>query len=102
MARLQEYKSKLIVFPRHSTPKQVFGGKSPVVEATREQAEGAQQFKGTVMPVSQPAVEFPFAAVNAEANQYSTLRIERNEKRMKGIRAAMKKAKEEEEAQKKK
>lgn len=85
VARLQEYKSKLVVF-----------GKKDTVEAAQVQTSA-------VFPVEQPAAKTELRAVEAgEKSAYRTLRDARNDKRYKGIREKRAKEKAEAEADKKK
>ncbi|KAJ3259652.1 60S ribosomal protein L13 [Boothiomyces macroporosus] len=87
VARLAEYKAKLIVFPKK---------KADVSEAV--------QLKGALFPVQQPVnedVERKISSV-AQIEAYATLRKARSDKRLKGTRDARAKAKAEEEANKKK
>eukprot|EP00622_Pseudochattonella_farcimen_P006582 FR742414.1.p2 GENE.FR742414.1~~FR742414.1.p2 ORF type:complete len:171 (+),score=42.51 FR742414.1:72-515(+) len=90
VARLKEYKQKLILFPKRGGVKNV--KKGPVSDASREECKAASQLMGTVMPLTKPEVEYPMMKITSEmkeVNQRSTLRLAFNEKRMKGTRLRM-------------
>jgi len=92
VARLAEYKAKLILFPKKGAAK-----KGPIADSSKEECAGAAQFQGVVMPVAKPEVEYPMMKVTEEmkaVNQRSTMRLAFIEKRMKGTRLRMKKEKE--------
>nr|WPO02020.1 60S ribosomal protein L13 [Gryllus firmus]WPO02060.1 60S ribosomal protein L13 [Gryllus pennsylvanicus]WPO02021.1 60S ribosomal protein L13 [Gryllus firmus]WPO02022.1 60S ribosomal protein L13 [Gryllus firmus]WPO02023.1 60S ribosomal protein L13 [Gryllus firmus] len=87
--RLKEYRSKLILFPRHENKKLKKG------EATEEERKVAVQLKTTVMPITQPIVPFKARKIldsEKKFNAFKTLSKAREDARMVGIRA--KKAKE--------
>lgn len=89
VARLNEYKSKLVIFDK-KTNKAEF--------AALKQASTT-----AVFPVVQPAPETaPRAVVVPEQTAFATLRKARNEKKYKGIREKREKEKAEAEAEKKK
>ncbi|KAK6456120.1 60S ribosomal protein L13 [Scheffersomyces xylosifermentans] len=89
VARLQEYKSKLVIFDK----------KTKAAEA----AAYEQVATGAVFPVVQPAVDSKPRAVEVpEQTAYRTLRLARNEQRYKGIREKRAREKAEAEADKKK
>lgn len=100
VARLAEYKSKLILFPRRDNkPK-----KGLIADATAEalkKVAASHQVTGTVMPLAKPAAKVEYAAIT-EADKkdriYHTLRTVRTNTRYKGRRD--KKAKEAEDAKK--
>ena len=105
--RLQEYKSKLVVFPRRKDgkPSRVFGGKHAIRESTLEEAKKVNQFKGTVNPIVQPTVEFPMVPLTDEmkkTSQHGILCDAKNEKKLVGIRVIRKLRKAAREAAKKK
>lgn len=95
--RLEEYKSKLIVFPRKSNQKPK-NGDSSVAETS-----SATQLTGAVLPISQESSEITFEAVGdlANFNAFRTLRLERCNRRMKGLREKRAKEAAEAEAEKK-
>lgn len=83
VARLKEYKSKLIVFPlrRLSKPKK---GDSSV-----EELKTATQVKGTVLPISKGAAPVEFVPLTDDMKAfraYSALRVSHNDAKMVGIR----------------
>ncbi len=88
VARLQEYKSKLIVFPRKA-------GKVKAGDASAEQVAAATQFTGPLFPVLTPApTELTRKITSAPSLEaYATLRKARSDKRLKGVRDARAKAK---------
>ena len=95
VARLQEYKARLLVFPKKSA-------KPKAGDATQEQVSTAVLLNNQ-FPVSTPAsddVEREITTRSADA--YATLRKARSDKRLKGKRDARRKLKEAEEAEKKK
>ncbi len=99
-ARLAEYKSKLILFPRRENkPK-----KGQVNDATAEQlksAAAATQVSGAVLPLAKPAPAVEYAAITEEdkkARVFHVLRTVRTNTRYKGRRE--KKLKDAEEAKK--
>ncbi|KAJ3303958.1 60S ribosomal protein L13 [Kappamyces sp. JEL0829] len=97
VARLQEYKSKLIVFPRKA-------GKAKKGDASAEETAAATQFTGPLFPVVTPAptdlARKITTAPSLEA--YATLRKARSDARLKGKRDAKRKAQELAEAEAKK
>jgi len=103
--RLKAYKEKLIVFPKGKKvegTKQVFKGLN---EATPAEVAQAEQLKGTVLPLDKASDEVPMMALTNEMKadmMHSKLRIARTDARMVGVRARMKKEKEEAEKDKKK
>ena len=92
VARLQEYMSKLVVFPRGSKVKQG--------DATKADAKAVPQLKGEILPiVSKPQVEFVKITDEMKAQRaYHVLRLEHNNAKMEGRR--IKRAKDAEEAKK--
>lgn len=91
-----EYKSKLVLFPRRSS-------KPKKGDSTAEELKSAVQLQGDVMPIKGGAPAVEFVALDEEAKAakaYATLRLERMNARLAGIRK--KRAEEEEkEAQEK-
>lgn len=87
VARLQEYKSKLVIFDKKTKASEV---------ASFEQVDVSATF-----PVEQPAPESGLRAVEVpEQTAYRTLRLARNERKYKGIREKRAKEKAEAEAEK--
>lgn len=85
VARLNEYKSKLVIFDKKS------------------KADVAQVSAAATFPVVQPAAETVSRAVEVpEESAYTTLRKARNDKKFKGIREKRSREKAEAEADKKK
>ena len=87
VARLREYKSKLVLFPRHPERKNYKPQKSTAsVEATK----AATQFKGELQPVSPyPRRTFETRAITAEDRKqsaYQQLRQARVNARIVGVR----------------
>lgn len=80
--RLKAYKAALVVFPRRAN-------KPKAGDSTAEECKAASQFAGKLMPVSatKPVLEKIAItdAMKAES-AYATLRLERMNKRMAGIR----------------
>lgn len=79
--RLTAYKARLIVFPRKGGMKKG--------DATKEERSQATQIKGPIIPLTatEPALTYTTITDEMKAfNAHSTLRIARNEKRMKGKR----------------
>ncbi|KAI9347591.1 ribosomal protein L13e [Obelidium mucronatum] len=98
VARLSEYKSKLVLFPRKANkPKKGDASKEAVAAAT-------QVSLGAVLPVVQPEqTDLKRKIEGAQsANAYYTLRIARSDKKLKGVREARAKAAAEEEKAKNK
>lgn len=102
VARLGAYKSKLIIFPAKNAKKAV---KAKAKEELGKPSSHKQISLGDVLPIVQVAPESEPRAITDEEKSfsaYSTLRKERSDARLIGVRAARQKAKEEEEASKKK
>ncbi|KAI5782618.1 ribosomal protein L13e [Geopyxis carbonaria] len=103
VARLNEYKSKLIVFPRKA-------GKPKSGDASAEETKDAQQvislsqslFKINPIPNRGVVEERKIEDAEKEKNAFRTLRVARSDQRNAGKRAKRAKAKEEEAAAKKK
>jgi len=100
VARLNQYKSKLILFPRRDNkPK-----KGEINDATAEQLKSAaasSQVTGSVLPLAMPVHKVEFAAItesDKKTNVYRSLRSIRTDTRYKGRRD--KKTKEAEDAKK--
>jgi len=100
VARLNEYRSKLILFPRHAkTPKKGDSSAEELKEAT--QVRVSNLFKIDGIP-AQSVTERTIAPAEKEKNAFRTLRIARADQRNQGKREKRAKAKEEEAAAKKK
>ncbi|XP_031562005.1 60S ribosomal protein L13-like [Actinia tenebrosa] len=96
--RLKEYKSKLIIFPRKA-------GKPKQGDSEAADLENAVQLQGEVMPIQQPSVQIKARPITDEEKKFSvfkTMRIERSNARLIGIREKRAKEKAEAEAMKKK
>uniref|UniRef100_A0A7R9WAC9 60S ribosomal protein L13 n=1 Tax=Pseudictyota dubia TaxID=2749911 RepID=A0A7R9WAC9_9STRA len=93
--RLNAYKAKLVVFPRGSNAKPKTG------DASVEETSAATQLTGPLFPITAKPVSTEFVALTDDLkakNAYRTLRIERCNRRMNGLR--IKRAKEAAEAEK--
>jgi len=89
--RLKEYKSKLVLFPRH--PKKPLKG-----EATKEETSKASQLRGDVLPLRNPAHQLEVAKVSdvqTKVSAFTTLKQARTDARMVGVRAKRLKEKQE-------
>ena len=114
--RLKAYKAKLIVFPRRSTKPKVRAVARAVVrgahadgvalcaqsgDSPKEELSVVAQLKGKLLPITKTAPKVESVAVTAEmasAKAYATLRLERMNARLVGIRAKKAAEKEKEEA----
>lgn len=103
MERLQEYKKRLILFPRRN-------GKTKNGDASAEDVKAAKAGENIVkatanaLPIKN-VVEFeegPISKYKGDDNAYVKLRQARSEARLVGVREKRAKAKEEEEGNKKK
>lgn len=82
-ARLKEYRSKLVLFPRRA-------GKPKAGDASAEELATASQFTGKLLPITaaKPALEKVALTDEIKSQRaYYTLRLERTNKRRAGIRA---------------
>lgn len=80
--RLKAYKSNLVVFPRRAN-------KPKAGDASAEELKATEQLKGKVMPIvrTKPALEKVAITEEMRAEKaYATLRLERMNARMQGIR----------------
>jgi len=96
--RLKTYQSKLIVFPKKTRAKKK-------ADAMKVDSAETQQLKGSILPIEQKWDRSKARTITDEekgASAYATLRKLRTDARLVGIRDARRKAKEEEEANKKK
>ena len=91
VARLNEYKQKLILFPRKQQAKKA-GGHGQIADSSPGEISAAEQVKGTPLPLVAPEMEYPSMAITeemkatGEGSVRSQLRLARNLKRMKGLR----------------
>lgn len=84
LARLKEYKSKLIVFPKKRLSKMRNG------DSTVEECKAATQMKGTILPLAGPSKDIVMADVpSQEVGAYTTMRIARKETKVAGYRIAV-------------
>jgi large subunit ribosomal protein L13e len=96
--RLKAYKAKLIVFPRKA-------GKAKAGDAEATELSSATQLTGALFPVTQVWAKEKARKITEEeknSSAYEQHRKARSVARLHGIREARRKAKEEEEANKKK
>ena len=87
LARLKEYKEKLVLFPKRQLAKPGKGEASPAEQAA------ATQLRGAPLPLAKPVPAFPFAKVAQEVGAFSTLRVARTDAKLVGVREKMKKDK---------
>ena len=84
VARLEEYKSKLIVFPK----KRLSKGKNG--DSSAEECKAATQFKGTVLPLAKASNEIVMADVpSQEVSAYTQMRVARKETKVAGYRVSV-------------
>jgi len=87
--RLKEYKSKLVLFPRHPT-------KIKAGDASKEDQAKAVQHFGTIMPIRPAAHHTETIAtkdIDTKTSAYTTLKVARTDARLIGIREVRKKKK---------
>jgi len=92
VARLNEYKNKLVVFPRNAK-------KPKATDASAEEIAAATQQRGVLMPIKAKRARAETRAITEEEKKrsaFQTLRVARSNRRLAGIR----KKKAEEEANK--
>lgn len=80
--RLKEYKTRLLVFPRNPS-------KPKAGEASKEDLTMASQLEGKLMPIVKKTSEIqvrPITDEDKKKTAYRSLRIERSNKRLEGIR----------------
>mmetsp|Transcript_1906 Transcript_1906/g.2849 ORF Transcript_1906/g.2849 Transcript_1906/m.2849 type:complete len:210 (-) Transcript_1906:277-906(-) len=85
VARLNEYKSKLVVFPKRR-------GTVKAGDSSKEETKAATQLLGAVMPLSKPADEIVMEDVTAElkANSaFTQMRVARQETKIDGYRISV-------------
>ncbi len=90
VARLNEYKSKLIVFPKRR-------GSIKAGDASKEETSAATQLTGKLMPIAKAADEIVMEEVTEEMKAnvaYTQMRLARAETRVEGYRIAVENAKE--------
>ncbi|CAM9561729.1 unnamed protein product [Ascophyllum nodosum] len=90
VARLKEYRSKLIIFPRKGKKGLKEG------EASSEEMKSVQKVTGVTMPLVKPVKEVEFLEITPEmanANLHSEMRIARNKAKLSGIRTRQKEEK---------
>lgn len=103
VARLNEYRSKLILFPRKAgKPKKGDASAEEVKEAKQIVKIGQDAFKINPIPTYGQVSERKIEAAEKEQNAFRTLRVARADKRNAGQREKRRKAAEEEAAAKKK
>ncbi|KAL9183651.1 hypothetical protein ACHAXT_004507 [Thalassiosira profunda] len=84
VARIEEYKSKLVVFPKKRLSKVKKG------DSSAEECKAATQLSGTVLPLAGPSKEIVMEAVpEQEVSAYTTMRVARQETRIAGHRASV-------------
>jgi len=84
VARLKEYKSKLIVFPKKRLSK-VKNGDSSAADC-----KAATQFDGTILPLTSPSNEIVMATVpKQEISAFTTMRIAKKETKVVGYRCSV-------------
>jgi len=96
--RLKTYRSKLIIFPKNAK-------KPKKADSEPVETANATQQKGTVLPIKQTWTREKARPITDEekaVSAYATLRKARSDARLVGVREVRRKAKEEEEAAKKK
>lgn len=85
VARLEEYKSKLIVFPKRR-------GIVKKGDASKEERSGASQFVGAVLPLEKESGGIVMEEVTDEMKEfkaYTTMRVAMKETRVEGYRKAV-------------
>jgi large subunit ribosomal protein L13e len=91
VARLKAYTDKLILFPRRRVTKaKVASSKAKSGDSPAALLASAEQLPGSLLPITKPAPVIESVAVTAEmkaTKAYQTLRVERMNTRMVGIRA---------------
>jgi len=84
VARLEEYKTKLIVFPKKRLSK-VKSGDSSAAEC-----KAATQFEGTILPLAGPSGEIVMADVpKQEISAFTTMRVAKKENKVAGYRCSV-------------
>mmetsp|Transcript_16863 Transcript_16863/g.30584 ORF Transcript_16863/g.30584 Transcript_16863/m.30584 type:complete len:208 (+) Transcript_16863:77-700(+) len=81
VARLMEYKGKLIVFPKKRLSKVKNG------DSTAAECKAATQFDGTILPLAGPSGEIVMADIpKQEMSAYTTMRVAKKETTVTGYR----------------
>mmetsp|Transcript_17785 Transcript_17785/g.32129 ORF Transcript_17785/g.32129 Transcript_17785/m.32129 type:complete len:208 (+) Transcript_17785:65-688(+) len=84
VARLQEYKTKLIVFPKKRLSKVKNG------DSTAAECKSATQFDGTILPLAGPSGEIVMADIpKQEVSAFTTMRLAMKETKVEGDRASV-------------
>ena len=86
VARLEEYKSKLIVFPKKRLSKVKNG------DSSKEECKSATQLLGTVLPLVKPSDEIVVGDVTEEmksTSAFTAMRVARQETRVAGYRVSV-------------
>ena len=84
LARLEEYKSKLIVFPKKRLSKVKNG------DSTADECKAATQLRGTVIPLAGPSKDIVMADVpKLEVGAYTSMQIAKMETRVAGYRISV-------------
>merc|ERR1712224_1055670 len=82
VARLNEYKQRLIVFPRNTN-------KPKSTDASAAELESATQIRGTLLPIKSTKSEVERIAITDEERKkraFQTLRVARSNRRLAGLR----------------
>merc|ERR1711890_63861 len=82
VARLNEYKQRLIVFPRSTN-------KPKSTDASAAELESATQIRGTLLPIKSTKSEVERRAITDEERKksaFQTLRVARSNRRLAGLR----------------
>ena len=82
VARLNEYKNKLVLFPRNAK-------KPKATDASAEDLAKATQQRGTLLPIKAPRARSEKRAITAEEKKksaFQTLRVARSNRRLAGFR----------------
>ena len=89
VARLEEYKSKVIVFPKKRLSKVKSG------DSSAEECKAATQFSGTILPLAGPSGEIVMDDVpSQEVSAYTQMRVARKETKVAGYRKSVENRKE--------
>ena len=84
LARLEEYKSKLIVFPKKRLSKVKNG------DSTADECKAATQLRGTVLPLAGPSKDIVMADIpTLEVGAYTSMQIAKMETRVAGYRISV-------------
>ena len=82
--QLEEYKSKLVVFPKKRLSKVKNGDSTP------EECKAATQLRGTIIPLAMPSKEIVMADIpKQEVKAYTQMQIAKMETRVAGYRIAV-------------